>query len=456
LNYGKDVYFEPADKFAPELAVIFGVQLGHQSDKESHESLNELEALAEAAGGVVVGRHMQKRDTPDPKHYIGSGKVNEIAADVKEHSADLIIFDDDLSPAQARNIEKKAGVRVLDRSGLILDIFANRARSKESRLQVELAQLEYLMPRLTRAWTHLERQAGTGGAGAAAGGGAGGAGGGGGGGGAPIGLRGPGETQLETDRRLITTRIAHLKRQLEHIERVRRTQRSGRDNLSKIALVGYTNAGKSTLMNALTGADVYIEDQLFATLDSTTRSFQLAPNKQVVLTDTVGFIRKLPHHLVASFRSTLAEASEADIVLHVVDVSHPNALEHVSVVREVLKELEIDAPHTILVMNKIDRLRAEDPPRDVDVATVMAEGQPHVDVSAVTGEGLDRLRDELAACIEIGMVETELRIPQANGKLISSIHDCGEVLSRRYESNDVILTARLRRSDALIFEAQLQ
>lgn len=441
MNYGKDVYYEPADTLAPETAVIFGVDLNSQSERESEESLSELAALVESAGGIVVSRHLQKRQSPDPKYYIGSGKVDDIAADVKEYGAELVVFDDDLSPAQARNIEKRVGVRVLDRSGLILDIFAERAQTREARLQVELAQLEYLLPRLTRAWTHLERQAGAGGAGAAGGGG--------GGGGAPIGLRGPGETQLETDRRLVTTRIAQLKRDLSHVERVRDTQRSGRDDVWKVAIVGYTNAGKSTLMQAVTGADVLVKDQLFATLDSTTRSFDLAPNKRVVLTDTVGFIRKLPHALVASFRSTLAEAREADILLHVVDASHPNAAEHISVVREVLAELDIAAPHTILVMNKIDLLE------DRNVPSLLSGGQPHVELSATTGEGVQRLRDELAACIEVDMVELELRVPQAEGKLISIIHERGEVLARDYDADDVILRARLKKSDASMIEDRL-
>ena len=438
MNYGKDTYFEPADAFAPERAVIFGVQLGGQDERGASESMNELAALAGAAGAEVVGdHHLQKRHAPDPTYYIGSGKVEDIAADVKEHEADLVIFDDDLSPGQARNIEKKTGVRALDRSGLILDIFADRARTRESRLQVELAQLEYLLPRLTRAWTHLERQAGAGGAGAGGGGG-----GGGGGGKSPIGLRGPGETQLETDRRLIGVRIAHLKRQLEHVERVRATQRARRTDVWRIALVGYTNAGKSTLMRAITGADVFVEDQLFATLDATTRAFDLAQNKQVVMTDTVGFIRKLPHDLVASFRSTLSEANEAEIVLHVVDASHPNAAEHISVVREVLEELDIEPPHTILVMNKMDRVD------DENIAAVLSDGEPYVALSSTTGAGIDRLREELTACIEVDMVEMELRVPQSNGKLISEIHEKGEVLERTYVANDVILRTRLRREDA--------
>ena len=425
--------YETSEAFEPERAILVGVQLAHQSDEDAEDSLEELSALADTAGAVIAATHLQRRLAPAPTYYIGSGKVEEIAGDVERHEADLVIFDEELSPAQARNVERKCDVRVLDRSGLILDIFADRAKTHEARLQVELAQLEYLLPRLTRQWTHLERQAGTGGAS----------------GRGPIGLRGPGETQLETDRRLITTRIAHLKRELDHISRVRATQRARRERVYRCALVGYTNAGKSTLLRAMTGADVLIENRLFATLDSTTRAFNLAPNKQVVLTDTVGFIRKLPHHLVASFRSTLAEAREADVVLHVVDASHRNALEQIATVNEVLEELDIHPPHTLLVMNKLDACD------DADLPARLACGQPYVAVSALTGQGIDRLRSELAALIEAEMVVMEVRVPQSEGKLISSIHERGEVLSRRYEANDVILRARLRRADANMIAGQL-
>jgi GTP-binding protein HflX len=421
----KELYVT-SEGFEPERAVIVGVQLGQQTADEAEESLNELAALADTAGAVVVARHLQRRAAPDATYFIGSGKVDEITRDVEQHEADLVIFDEELSPAQARNIGKKCDVRVLDRSGIILDIFAKTAKTREARLQVEAAQLEYLLPRLTRQWIHLGRQAGQGGGGA----------------GSPIGLRGPGETQLETDRRLIAVRIAHLKRELLHVERIRRTQRARRDNVYRCALVGYTNAGKSTLMNALTGSEVLVQDRLFATLDSTTRAFNLAPNKPVVLTDTVGFIRKLPHHLVASFRSTLAEASEADMVLHVVDTSRDNASEQIAAVDEVLTELDIHPANTLMVMNKVDACD------DIDRASRLAGSRPHVAVSAVTGEGLDRLKEMLAANIEADMVVMEVRIPQSDGKRISAIHERGEVLGRRYELNDVILQARVRRSDA--------
>ena len=422
--------YDISEEFAREKAVLVGVQLGQQDEHDALNSLAELSALADTAGADVVAVHLQRRGAPDPATYVGSGKVQEIADDVELYEADLVIFDEELSPAQARNVEKKCEVRVLDRSGLILDIFASRARTREARMQVELAQLEYLYPRLTRAWVHLERQAGTAG------------GGGGGGGGAPIGLRGPGETQLETDRRLVMTRISRLKKQIEHVNRVRSTQRSGRDDVFRCALVGYTNAGKSTLLRKLTGADVLIEDRLFATLDSTTRSLNIAPNKPVVLTDTVGFIRKLPHDLVASFRSTLSEAREADVILHVVDTSHDNAAQQIGVVRQVLEELDIEAPATLLVMNKVDKCA------DPETPARLAAGDPWIAISAVTGKGIDELLDTLAAMIEVDMVEVELRVPQSNGKLISMIYDRGEVLSRAYEGNEVVLRVRLKSDDA--------
>ncbi len=422
--------YDTSDDYLPERAVLVGVRVGSQSDEDASESLRELEALADTAGVEVVSVHTQSRGAPDPKYFMGKGKVEEIAQDVEAREADVVIADNELSPAQAGNLEKEFDVRVLDRSGLILDIFAERAQTREARLQVELAQLEYLLPRLTRAWTHLERQAATGGPG------------GGGGGRAPVGLRGPGETQLETDRRLVTRRIASLKRQLRHVEQIRQTQRAQREGVFRCALVGYTNAGKSTLLNSITGADVHIEDRLFATLDPTTRAFEIQPNKQLVLTDTVGFIRNLPHDLVASFRSTLSEAREADMVLHVVDCSHPHAADHIGVVRDVLEELDIHPEQSILVMNKIDAL--DDPTAPVR----LANGEPYVAVSAATGEGIDRLRDDLAAFIEADMVELELRIPQANGRLVSLAHEHGEVLDTRYEGNDVILSVRMSTVEA--------
>ena len=345
------------------------VLVGHGARDGAHlaRSLEELANLAGTAGARVLDRVVQRRGTIHPATFIGKGKVAEVKAAAEERDADLAIFDDDLSPAQVRNLEKALGVKVVDRSELILDIFAKRARTRESRLQVELAQLEYMLPRLTGLWKHLERQAGG------------------------IGTRGPGETQLETDRRIVRERIARLKRALEAVERERETQRRRRRREFRAAIVGYTNAGKSTLFNALTRADVFVEDLLFATLDATTRQM-VSPTRQVaLLTDTVGFIRKLPHHLVASFHSTLAEAVEADLLLHVVDAGAQDFRRQMRAVDEVLEKI-LDRPRpTTLVFNKCDRL-GED---GVSAAGLRAEFPGAFVVSALRGEGLPELREYL-------------------------------------------------------------
>ncbi len=344
-----------------EGAVLVGH--GGRQPARLERSLEELARLTDTAGARVLGTVRQKRGTIHPATFIGKGKLDEVKATVEAADADMVIFDDDLSPAQMRNLEKALGRKVVDRSELILDIFARRARTRESRLQVELAQLEYMLPRLTGMWKHLERQAGG------------------------IGTRGPGETQLETDRRLIRERIARLKRELEAVERERETQRRRRRREFRAAIVGYTNAGKSTLFNALTRARVFVEDRLFATLDATTRQL-VSPTRQVVLlTDTVGFIRKLPHHLVASFHSTLVEAIEADLLLHVVDASDPDFRRQIAAVDEVLEEILETPRPTTLVFNKIDRLG--DP---TVVEGLRVEYPDSFAVSARTGEGLDPLR----------------------------------------------------------------
>jgi GTPase len=347
-----------------ERAVLVGH--GGRNGATLERSLEELARLTDTAGARVLATVTQKRGTVHPATFIGKGKLEELRAQVEASDADMVIFDDDLSPAQMRNLEKALDCKVVDRSELILDIFARRARTRESRLQVELAQLEYTLPRLTGMWKHLERQAGG------------------------IGTRGPGETQLETDRRLVRERIARLKRELEAVERERETQRRRRRREFRAAIVGYTNAGKSTLFNALTRARVLVEDRLFATLDATTRQL-VSPTRQVVLiTDTVGFIRKLPHHLVASFHSTLVEAIEADLLLHVVDTSDPHFRRQIAAVDEVLEEiLETPRPQT-LVFNKIDRI--ED---STVVEGLRVEYPGAFAVSARTGEGLDALRDAL-------------------------------------------------------------
>jgi GTP-binding protein HflX len=341
------------------------VLVGHAGRDGAHlaRSLEELESLAGTAGARVLGRVVQRRGTIHPATFIGKGKVAELKTAAAECDADVAIFDDDLSPAQVRNLEKELGLKVVDRSELILDIFARRARTRESRLQVELAQLEYMMPRLTGLWKHLERQAGG------------------------IGTRGPGETQLETDRRIVRERIARLKRSLEAVERERETQRRRRRREFRAAIVGYTNAGKSTLFNALTRSDVFVENLLFATLDATTRQM-VSPERQVtLLTDTVGFIRKLPHHLVASFHSTLVEAVEADLLLHVVDASAPDYRRQMSAVEDVLEKILERPRPTALVFNKGDRLGDT-----TAAAGLRAEFGGAFVVSALRGAGLDELR----------------------------------------------------------------
>ena len=344
------------------------VLVAHAGRDRDHmeRSLAELMLLADTAGAKVVGSLVQRRGTIHPATFIGKGKLVELCELIGTSKAELVIFDDDLSPAQVRNLEKATERKVIDRSELILDIFARRARTRESRLQVELAQLEYTLPRLTGMWTHLERQAGG------------------------IGTRGPGETQLETDRRLVRERIARLKAALESVERERETQRHRRRREFRAALVGYTNAGKSTLFNALTKADVFVEDRLFATLDSTTRQMVNRERDVVLFTDTVGFIRKLPHHLVASFHSTLVEAIEADLLVHLIDAADPDFHRQINAVDGVLDEiLGEPRPPRLLVFNKCDML-SEDA-----IVALRAEHDGCLVLSARTGENLDVLRTEL-------------------------------------------------------------
>ncbi len=313
-----------------ERAILVALNTKYLSRETVEEHLSELEELAITAGAETVIKLIQDRYAMDPAFYIGKGKAEEIAQLTELNNIDLVIFDDDLTPVQVRNLEKLVNKKIVDRSGLILDIFASRAKTKEAKTQVELAQLQYMLPRLTRAWTHLSKQLGG------------------------IGTKGPGETQIETDRRMIRTRISHLKEKLIKIESQRETQSLSRKDLIKISLVGYTNAGKSTLFNLLTSADVFAEDKLFATLDSTTRSLELNKNQKILLSDTVGFIRKLPPNLVASFKSTLNEVRDADIILHVIDLSHQYYEDHIQVVEETLKEFGGNKKTIIKVFNKVD------------------------------------------------------------------------------------------------------
>ena len=368
------------------------------------DGLDELELLTDTAGADTASRLTQSLPRIKGSTYIGKGKLEELEALVDKHKADLVVFDDDLSPVQVRNVERVVksedrAVKIMDRSGLILDIFASRARSSQAKAQVELAQLQYLRSRLTRAWTHLERQKGG------------------------IGMRGPGETQIETDRRLIGRRIAVLKDQLDKIDRQRETQRKGRTDQTRVALVGYTNAGKSTMMNALADADVFAEDRLFATLDATTRQVELASNKPVLLSDTVGFIKKLPHALVESFKSTLDEVRESDILLHVVDVAHDGFEERVATVRNTLKELgALDKP-TLMVYNKVDAL--ED--RGL-LDALRAQDEDAVFVSATRGIGLEDLRERTVALIEADYVERLALVPSREGKSLAYVYRVAEVL----------------------------
>ncbi|MFW5757403.1 MAG: GTPase HflX [Bacteroidota bacterium] len=314
-----------------ETVVLVGAITGKQSEEIVKEYLDELAFLVDTAGGVVVKRFTQKLDKPDKTTFVGKGKMEEIASYIKEHEIDILIFDDELSPSQQRNVERTVKCRVLDRSNLILDIFALRARTAHARTQVELAQYQYLLPRLAGMWTHLERQKGG------------------------IGMKGPGEREIETDRRIVRDRIALLKKKLQQIDKQKATQRSNRGNLVRVALVGYTNAGKSTIMNMLSKSTVFAEDKLFATLDTTVRKVVIE-TLPFLLSDTVGFIRKLPHHLIESFKSTLDEVREADILLHVVDISHPNFEEQIRVVNDTLHEiLEGEQRETVMVFNKIDQ-----------------------------------------------------------------------------------------------------
>lgn len=403
-----------------ERAILVGAPLKRTSARlHVEEHLEELERLADTAGAKVVGRLTQQLDRPHPGTYLGSGKLEELAALARDLDASLIIFDDELSPSQGKNIEDAVGKRVMDRAEVILDIFATRARSNEAKMQVELAQLEYLLPRLTRMWTHLEKTRGG------------------------IGMRGPGETQLETDRRLIGHRIRVLKERLADVQRARAVQRQARRQVFRAALVGYTNAGKSSLLRALSHApDIFVEDRLFATLDPLTREVALSDQQRMVVTDTVGFIRKLPHHLVASFRATLEEVLEADVLLHVIDASHPFWEEQREVVDEVLAELGAQEKEMVYVFNKVDRLTEGEA---AGLGTRLANLLPnHVMVSAARGDaGVAALRELLLVQSRRLAPLVELRIDHGNGKLLAELHRSAEVSATRHEADATYVTARL-------------
>ena len=398
----------------PERAVIAAVRLPRQRRWEVEESLAELAGLAVAAGATVVQRVTQDRESPTPALYFGRGKIEEIAAAAPEVGANLFISDDPLTPIQERNLSTSLGMKVIDRTALILDIFAQRARTAEGKLQVELAQLTYLLPRLVGQWSHLERLGGG------------------------IGTRGPGETQLESDRRVIRRRVMQIQRELEHVQTHRRLQRHGRRRagLPVVALVGYTNAGKTTLLNRLSGARLTAADQLFVTLDPAARLVEQGAQRPFILTDTVGFIRKLPHELVAAFRATLEELQDADVLVHVLDASHPALEEHAAAVERILGELEVADRPTVVALNKVDRT---DGGRGLEALVARRDG---VAVSAVTGEGVSDLLKAIDAALPAGGAVT-LRIPHEDGAALALCYERGRVLARVEEPRHVVVDVQL-------------
>jgi len=402
-----------------ERAILIALNTKDLSREVVEEHIKELEELARTAGAETILKIIQNGFSIDSAYYLGKGKAEELVSHVELNDIDLLIFDDDLSPVQVRNLERLIDKKIIDRSGLILDIFASRAKSREAKTQVELAQLQYLLPRLTRAWTHLSKQYGG------------------------IGTKGPGETQIETDRRIIRSRISHLKQNLSKIESQRITQSSERKNFTRISLAGYTNAGKSTLFNLLTKSDVFAEDKLFATLDSTTRAIDLIKNQKMLLSDTVGFIRKLPAHLVASFKSTLNEVRDSDLILHVVDISHNYFQDHIKVVEKTLKELGCESKPSILVFNKVDLLSDR-----ARTEFIKHEFPNSIIISAVKGFNIQKLFKALLVIVEDSSVERTLKLKITDSKTAALIHSLAKVKSITYEEEVMKMKIRTSKRNA--------
>jgi len=404
------------DKKVVERAILVAIRTPQVSRDRIDEYLEELEMLAHTAGAETLFKVVQDRQKIDTAFYIGKGKVEEIAELVEINDVNLIIFDDDLSPNQVRNLENIIGKKIVDRSGLILDIFAAHARTKEAKTQVELAQLQYMLPRLTRMWTHLSKQYGG------------------------IGTKGPGETQIETDRRLIRTRISRLKEKLGKIESRQEIKSSKREIFLTTSLVGYTNAGKSTLLNLLTDAEVLVENKLFATLDSTTRSFEVAKKKKIIISDTVGFIRKLPHNLIASFKSTLNVVNDADVVLHVIDVTNPFFEDHMKVVDDTLKDLGCSKKLQVKVFNKVDALENKN-----RIDYIKAKYNDCILISAERGINISAFKERLLEIYEENYGEHHLKLNITDSKTIAQIHSLADVTSVNYEDEFVEISYRVNQ-----------
>lgn len=400
-----------------ERAILIALVTEDYSKDQVEEHLEELELLTNTAGAITVFKIMQERYRPDPAYFIGKGKAEEVAQLIELNDVQLVIFDDDLNATQARNLEKLFERKVLDRSGLIFDIFASHAKTREAKTQVELAQLQYMLPRLTRAWTHLSKQYGG------------------------IGTKGPGETQIETDRRIIRTKISKLKENLKKITAQQATKSAGRIDQITACLVGYTNAGKSTLLNRLTDAGVLTEDKLFATLDSTTRSFEIEKNKKILISDTVGFIRKLPHHLVASFKSTLNVVKDADLILHVIDVSNDFFEDHIKVVDSTLEELNSHKKMQIKIFNKVDALKDKN-----RMDYVSKQNKNSILISAERGINISNLKKMLLNIYEQNFVTGKVELKHHESKMVSKLYGIAEIVSADYEDDKIVITYRANKS----------